>query len=131
LAQLSQNQHQPVVHRTLSGAQAGPAANSLLSRKSEGTVAIIHQTVRCAPDCPVSQTTPAANGRLRDQRTIRGQANGRMVTPDCPVCTGQCTNGSEDPTVGFASIEQELFMSGGAPDCPVRHLTEGKNCLPI
>jgi hypothetical protein len=23
-----------------------------------------------------------------------------------------------------------LFMSGGAPDCPVRHPTEGKNCLP-
>jgi hypothetical protein len=22
-------------------------------------------------------------------------------------------------------------MSGGAPDCPVRHSTEGKNCLPI
>jgi hypothetical protein len=21
-------------------------------------------------------------------------------------------------------------MSGGAPDCPVRHTTEGKNCLP-
>jgi hypothetical protein len=21
-------------------------------------------------------------------------------------------------------------MSGGAPDCPVRHPTEGKNCLP-
>jgi hypothetical protein len=25
---------------------------------------------------------------------------------------------------------QGLFMSGGAPDCPVRHPTEGKNCLP-
>jgi hypothetical protein len=23
-----------------------------------------------------------------------------------------------------------LFMSGGAPDCPVHHPTEGKNCLP-
>jgi hypothetical protein len=23
-----------------------------------------------------------------------------------------------------------LFMSGGAPDCPVRHPIEGKNCLP-
>jgi hypothetical protein len=33
-----------------------------------------------------------------------------------------------------ASLEKErdqaLFMSGGAPDCPVRQLTEGKNCLP-
>jgi hypothetical protein len=25
---------------------------------------------------------------------------------------------------------QALFMSGGAPDCPVRQRTEGKNCLP-
>jgi hypothetical protein len=23
-----------------------------------------------------------------------------------------------------------LFMSGGAPDCPVRQRTEGKSCLP-
>jgi hypothetical protein len=33
-----------------------------------------------------------------------------------------------------ASREKErnraLFMSGGAPDYPVRQLTEGKNCLP-
>jgi hypothetical protein len=24
-----------------------------------------------------------------------------------------------------------MFMSGGAPDYPVHHPTEGKNCLPI
>jgi hypothetical protein len=33
-----------------------------------------------------------------------------------------------------ASLEKErnqtLFMSGGAPDCPVRQPIEGKNCLP-
>jgi hypothetical protein len=33
-----------------------------------------------------------------------------------------------------ASLEKErdraLFMSGGAPDCPVRQPVEGKNCLP-
>jgi hypothetical protein len=33
-----------------------------------------------------------------------------------------------------ASSEKErnraLYMSGGAPDCPVRQPTEGKNCLP-
>jgi hypothetical protein len=33
-----------------------------------------------------------------------------------------------------ASPEKErdraLFMSGGAPDCPVRQSVEGKNCLP-
>jgi hypothetical protein len=34
----------------------------------------------------------------------------------------------------LASPEKErdraLFMSGGAPDCPVHQPTEGKNCLP-
>jgi hypothetical protein len=55
-----------------------------------------------------------------------------MVTPDCPV-----RQQIEDPTVGFtrkgrrSGTGQELFMSGGAPNCPVRHPTEGKNCLPI
>jgi hypothetical protein len=38
----------PVVHRIVSGAQAGPATNSSLSGKSEGTVAKNHQTVRWA-----------------------------------------------------------------------------------
>jgi hypothetical protein len=47
-----------------------------------------------------------------------------------------CAKGTEGPTVGFArkgrilGTRQTLFMSGGAPDCPVRHSTEGKNCLP-
>jgi hypothetical protein len=31
-----------------------------------------------------------ANGRLRDQQATRGEPNGRMVAPDCLVCTGQC-----------------------------------------
>jgi hypothetical protein len=120
----------------LSGAQAGPAVNSLLSGKSEGAAAKIHRT---APDSPVSQTAPTANGRLRDQWATRGRANvgwsHRTVrcAPDCV----KCANGTRDPTVGFARkgrrscTRQELFMSGGAPDCPVHHSTEGKNCLPI
>jgi hypothetical protein len=68
---------------------------------AEPTVGWSHQTVRCAPD------------------SVR------------------CANGTRDPTVGFARkgrrscTGQELFMSGGAPDCPVHHSTEGKYCLPI
>jgi hypothetical protein len=47
-------------------------------------------------DCPVytglsgEPTVSRANGRLRDPRETRGQANGREGTPDCPMCTGQC-----------------------------------------
>jgi hypothetical protein len=33
---------------------------------------------------------PVANGRQRDQQATRGRANGHLVAPDCPVCTGQC-----------------------------------------
>jgi hypothetical protein len=115
------------VYRTVSGAQAGSAAKTLLSgigegdmaknhrtvrwctglsgepsapalntrrrtRRSrkftEGAVAEIHRTVRCALDCLVSQRSPwptigsAINGRHV------ARANGHLVALDCPVCTG-------------------------------------------
>jgi hypothetical protein len=31
---------------------------------------------------------------------------------------------------GDRAPDKILFMSGGAPDCPVRHPTEGKNSFP-
>jgi hypothetical protein len=107
------------------GGQAGPATNSSLSGKSEGATAIIHQTVQSAPDYPVSQMAPAANGRLRDQRATRGRANSRLVTlSGAPM--GPKTQRSAVP-------EKE---GDRAPDrycsCPVvHHSTEGKNCLSI
>jgi hypothetical protein len=64
------------------------------------TVGWGHQTVRCAPD------------------------------------TVQCANQPENPTVGCArngrrsTPDMLQWLSGGAPDCLVRHPTEGKNCLP-
>ena len=79
------NQHHAVVHRTVSGAQAGPATNLALSGKSEGVATIIHRTVQWCTRLSSEPTTPKANSRLRDQRATRGRANGRMVTPDCPV----------------------------------------------
>jgi hypothetical protein len=42
----STNQHLPVAHLSVSGAQAGPAANWLLLGFGGGDVAINHQTVR-------------------------------------------------------------------------------------
>jgi hypothetical protein len=50
--------------------------------------------------------------------------------------TVRCANQPEDPTVGCAVLgrrsapDHEQWVSSGAPDCPVRHPTEGKNCLP-
>jgi hypothetical protein len=45
----------PVVHRIVSGAPGFLGANWLLLGNSPATSAKIHRTVRCAPDCPVSQ----------------------------------------------------------------------------
>jgi hypothetical protein len=80
----------PVVHQIVSGAQAAPAANWLLSGKGEGAMAKNHRTIRWCTGLSGEPKVPAANGHMRDQRVTRGRANGRMVTPDCPVCTRQC-----------------------------------------
>jgi hypothetical protein len=65
-------------------------ANSLLSGFHRRRTAIIHRTVRCAPDCPVSQRSAGPTVGCADLRETRGQANGREGAPDCTVCTGQC-----------------------------------------
>jgi hypothetical protein len=57
-------------------------------------------------------------------------------TVRCAPDSVWCANQPEDPTVGCArngrrsAPDNEQWMSGGAPDCPVRHPTEDKNCLP-
>jgi hypothetical protein len=94
-----------------------------------------------SPDCPVytglsgEPTVGRANGRLRDLRETRGQANGREEAPDCPMCTGQCPvrqrlQGSQRSASPNKEGNPHRTVSGGAPDCPVRQATEGKNCLP-
>jgi hypothetical protein len=93
------NQHQPVVHRTVLSAQAGPAANSTLSGKSEGAATIIHQTVWCAPDCPVCTG-------------LSGEPNGPRPTVVCAI------NGRHvaEPTVGWSH-----WTVSGAPRGPREH----------
>jgi hypothetical protein len=88
--------HQPAAHRTVSGAQDGPATNSSLSGKSDGVVAKNHRTVSCAPDCPVSQRRllSTVGSGISGRRVAH--ANGRLVTPDCLVCTGQCLVRQQD-----------------------------------
>jgi hypothetical protein len=79
-----------VVHRTVSGAPGWLGINWALSGKEKCDMAIIHRTIRWCTELPDESTALAANGRPRDQCAIRGRANGRLGTPDCPVCTGQC-----------------------------------------
>jgi hypothetical protein len=82
-----------------------------------------------APDCPVSQRSTAPT----DEPTIgRGHR-----TVWCAPDSVWCANGSISATVDISIFgrrsapDYEQYLSGGAPDCPVRHPTEGKNCLPI
>jgi hypothetical protein len=92
-------------------------------------MAKIHRTVRCAPDCPVSQRSAAQSARdaWPGQRYEGGTGLSGVHRTVSGVPTAPNLQRSAAP-------EQErnphLTVSGGAPDCPVRQSTEGKNCLP-
>jgi hypothetical protein len=93
-----------------------------------GAVAKIHRTVRCA-------NSARANGRQRDQRATRGQSQRPLRRTGLSGVHRTVSSVPSGPRVQrSASPKKEtnraLFMSSGAPDCPVRQWTEGKNCLP-
>jgi hypothetical protein len=91
-----------------------------------------------SPDCPVSQRPPA-------QRSAAKSAGDAWPAPmvgrghrtfRCAPDSVRCTNQPEDPTVGCArngrrsAPDMLQWLSGDAPDCPVRHPTEGNFGLP-
>jgi hypothetical protein len=109
-----------------------PRRRTLRSREfAKGATAKIHQTVWCASDCPVSQRRPR-------QRSAAQSAGDAWPEPTVSWShrTVRCAKRTEGATVGFtrkgrrSGTGHGLFMSDGAPDCPMRHPTEGKNCLP-
>jgi hypothetical protein len=57
-------------------------------------------------------------------------------TVRCAPDSVRCANDYNSATVGCAILgrrsapDNEQWMFGGAPDCPMRHPTKGKNCLP-
>jgi hypothetical protein len=80
-----------------------------------------------------------------EQRSAAQSARDAWPTPTvgwghrtvrCAPDSVRCANQPEDPTVGCtrngrrSAPDMLQWLSGGAPDCPVRHPTEGKNCLP-
>jgi hypothetical protein len=102
------------VHRTVSGAQAGSAAKSLLSGISEGTVAKNHRTIRWCTRLSGEPTAPAPtiSNAISGRRVAR--ANGHQATPDCPVRHGdQGLNGR------LRQKRKEI----GHYSCPVVHRT--------
>jgi hypothetical protein len=116
--------------------------NRPLSGEVWRRTAIIHRTVRWCTGLSGEPTVGLGNGRPRDLRVTRGRANGQIGAPDCPVCTGQCPvctgqcpvrQQLQDCNGRLLHLRKEIkhrTVSGGAPDCPVRHPTEGKICLP-
>jgi hypothetical protein len=66
------------------------------------------------------------------------RANGRQGAPECPVGTGQCPvrqlpqiyNGRLRQNRKEIAHGHEQWLSDGAPDCLVRHPTEGNFGLP-
>jgi hypothetical protein len=88
-----------MVHRTLSGAQAGVPNEQAAREKTQSSATKINRTIWCAPDCPLCPrpTTIFANGRLplrlAPSETVRSQkqsaTSGRTVLsgvpPACPV----------------------------------------------
>jgi hypothetical protein len=122
----------PMVHRTVSSAPGWALANWPLSGIRRRRTTIIHRTVWWCTGLSGEPTAARAMvGRAIRARRV-AHANGRLRAPDCV----RCANQPKGPTVGCArngrrsAPDNEQWMSVGAPDCPVRHPIEGKNCLP-
>jgi hypothetical protein len=114
------------------------ATNSSLLGKGETAMAKIHRTVWWFTGLSGESEPhePTVTSTISGRRVAH--ANGRLGTPECPVCTRQCPVRQRDRRPNSrmrqkrrgssTGLLQEL--SGGAPDCPVHHLTEGRICFP-
>jgi hypothetical protein len=93
---------------------------------------VSHQTVRCASGATTTSRATvdcnAFNARLYAQRTEQRQTAYQTVYRTCPVHhrTSQRPHLSElqrsEPN-GWLMWRAHRTVSGGAPDCPVRHAT--------
>jgi hypothetical protein len=107
-------------------------AELLTFGKMGGRSAIIHRTVRYASGATATSRATvdcnAFNARLRAQRSEHAQKVHRTVYRTCPVHhrTAQRPHLSElqrsEPN-GRLTWLAHRTVSGGAPDCPVRHAT--------
>jgi hypothetical protein len=129
----------PVTHLTLSGAQAEHSTNWSISGFSRRRSAIIHWTVRCAPDMsgePTEQQSTPRNGRLwwtvkAHSAQVRSQSCEVRTHQTCLVrhqtvrCHKRTTdfNGQllQTPTVCLRDSRRTVnsTLSGAPPDCPV------------
>jgi hypothetical protein len=69
----------------------------------EGAATKIHQTVRCAPDCPVSQqrSRQRSAARLSGDTWPEPMVTRPYLTVQCAPDCVRCAKGTEGSTVGF------------------------------
>jgi hypothetical protein len=124
----------PVHHRTVSGAPRKSLNSPALGIRS----AIIHRTCPVHTGLsgePAEQRLLRANGRLQRikcaparREAVHARVAHRTVYRTCPVChwTARRAHKSElqlsEPN-GLVTWLAHRTVSGGAPDCPVRHAT--------
>jgi hypothetical protein len=119
------------VHRTVSRAPGWALANWPFSGIRRRRTAIIHRTIRWCTGLSGEPTAASATVGHQIRRRRVARSNGRQGAPD----RVRCANGYNSAMVGCAILgrrstpDHEQWMSGGAPGCPMRHPTEGKNCL--
>jgi hypothetical protein len=111
-----------LAHRTVSGAPGWTLVKRLLSGNILRSTAIIHRTVRWCTGLSGEPTVASATvGHAISGRRV-ARANGRQGAPDCPVCTGQCTNCPGAATVICAKKDGDRHRTVYS-DCPVAHRT--------
>jgi hypothetical protein len=104
-------------------------ANWPLSGIHRRRTTIIHRTVRCTPDCPVSQRSAARSARdTWPNQRLEGGTGLSGVHQTCPV--RQRLSGCQRLVSTFKERNLAPDSVRCAPDCPVRQSTEGKISLP-
>ena len=95
---------------------------------------IIYRTVRCAPDCPVSQRSagPTVGCAICARHVAEPTVGRGHRTVRCAPDSVRCANGSQAPTVDYATEGKKSAPDSVrcAPNCPVRQAAEGKIWLP-
>ena len=107
---------------------------SSLSGNHQRRTAKIHRTVRCAPDCPVSQRSaePMVGHAICAGHVAEPTARRRHRTVRCAPDMSSAPTAPRLPTVDCAVYGKKSGTGHVrcAPDCPVRQSTEGKISLP-
>jgi hypothetical protein len=91
-------------------------------------VAIIHRTVRW---CTVLSGEPTAGREICGRRVAAPTVGGGHQTVSGAPTGPELQRSSVPDLEGNRAPDRLQWLSGGTPDCPVRHSTEGNDGLPI